>query len=120
MKAFSSEDSDSATLLKRRLIRAGLNYDRIHFPFTSTPQEHLLQYGQMDIALDSFPNTGCTTTCEALWMGVPVITLRGQHYVSEWHILFFALLDYQTGVLKILTISLLCVLDKLNLNVCNG
>ena len=84
LKAFSSEDSDSATLLKRRLIRAGLNYDRIHFlPFTSTPQEHLLQYGQMDIALDSFPNTGCTTTCEALWMGVPVITLRGQHYVSR-------------------------------------
>ena len=37
----------------------------------------------MDIALDSFPNTGCTTTCEALWMGVPVITLAGQHYVSR-------------------------------------
>ena len=41
------------------------------------------QYSQIDIALDPIPNGGCTTTCEALWMGVPTITLTGSHYVSR-------------------------------------
>ena len=43
----------------------------------------LNQYAQIDIALDPFPNGGCTTTCEALWMGVPTITLTGTSYVSR-------------------------------------
>jgi protein O-GlcNAc transferase len=45
---------------------------------------HLDNYARIDIALDTFPFTGSTTTFEALWMGVPVVTLAGPNMVSRW------------------------------------
>lgn len=45
---------------------------------------HLALYGEVDLALDTQPFSGSTTTFEALWMGVPVVTLAGETMLSRW------------------------------------
>lgn len=63
--------------------RAGLAESRVGFVGWQTLQEYLDTYRGIDVALDPFPYAGGTTTCDALWMGVPVVTLTGATAVSR-------------------------------------
>ena len=67
-----------------RLAQAGLPPDRCRLlPRTAGLVEHLATYAQIDIALDPVTYHGTTTTCEALWMGRPVVSLAGESHVSR-------------------------------------
>ncbi len=68
----------------RILAHCGIADQRIDlFGWQRRNQDHFAFYHRADLALDPFPYNGVTTTCEALWMGLPVITLRGKHRVAR-------------------------------------
>ncbi len=69
-------------LVRAHLAQMGLDPQRVHFVGYGGTR-YLEFYQHIDIVLDPFPYTGSTTTCDALWMGVPVITLAGQTVVSR-------------------------------------
>ncbi len=76
-----------ASVRKRILAvfeHAGVDASRIEL-MGSVPgtASHLELYSRMDIALDTFPYNGTTTTCEALWMGVPVIAFSGDRHAAR-------------------------------------
>ncbi|BCO31795.1 hypothetical protein TspCOW1_18980 [Thiohalobacter sp. COW1] len=80
----SLTDENTRIRYMNRFKDAGADEARITLMgHTPTRQQHLELYGQVDIALDTFPYNGTTTTCEALWMGVPVITLAGDRHAAR-------------------------------------
>jgi len=70
--------------LIERFAASGAGQDRVLFEASpDTLTEHLGRYGMIDIALDPFPFNGSTTTFQALWMGVPVVSLAGETFISR-------------------------------------
>jgi len=77
-------DSAIQTMMKKRFAAQGIPPERlILLPHNVSYEEHLATYGKIDIVLDAVPRTGGTMTAEALWMGVPVITLAGERFIER-------------------------------------
>jgi protein O-GlcNAc transferase len=80
-KAFNDESTRLDYL--EQFADAGLATDRVDLRPGNTMRGVLKTYGEIDIALDPFPCAGGTTTCEALWMGVPVVSLYGERFAGR-------------------------------------
>ncbi|HZD92109.1 MAG TPA: tetratricopeptide repeat protein, partial [Pseudolabrys sp.] len=77
-------DAATRALYLSRLTARGIEAERVELiGWTGTSAHHLSLYARVDVALDPFPYNGTTTTCEALWMGVPVVTLRGDRHAGR-------------------------------------
>jgi predicted O-linked N-acetylglucosamine transferase (SPINDLY family) len=69
--------------LAEMLAAEGVDRSRVDFWGWSPRVESLAQYQAIDLALDPFPFSGSATTCDALWMGVPVVTCPGETFASR-------------------------------------
>ena len=84
LKSQYFEDPAVRDSVNERLAAAGIPADRTELlGFLPTTAEHLATYNRVHVALDPFPYNGTTTTCEAIWMGVPVISLTGDRHASR-------------------------------------
>jgi protein O-GlcNAc transferase len=72
---FKELKSEAKTLLIARLVEVGIDIQRVDLVGAMIRKDYLASYSEVDFLLDTFPYTGGTTTVEALWMGVPTLTL---------------------------------------------
>src|SRR6056297_1722336 len=103
-RLFLKSKQYDTTVLKERIIATikscGIDEDRLRFEGMSPHDELLGKYNEVDIALDPWPYSGGLTTCEALWMGVPVVTKPGPTFAgrhSTTHLINAGLEEFVTG-----------------------
>ncbi|HET9701965.1 MAG TPA: tetratricopeptide repeat protein [Burkholderiales bacterium] len=84
LKARALADTPARERLLAALAALGVDPERVRLQhWTPRGEDHLAAYGQVDLALDTTPYNGATTTCEALWMGVPVLSLAGATHAGR-------------------------------------
>jgi protein O-GlcNAc transferase len=84
VKGRGLKQEEGRLAFKARAVEAGIAEDRLEIlGQTSSISEHLAVYQSIDIALDTFPYNGTTTTCESLIMSTPVVALLGDRHVSR-------------------------------------
>ncbi|MDP9175148.1 MAG: tetratricopeptide repeat protein [Planctomycetota bacterium] len=84
LKSQSFAEPAARHFLVNQFTCEGVTADRLDLrEWLSSSDEPARLYDEIDIALDTFPYNGTTTTCQAMWMGVPVVTLAGTTHVSR-------------------------------------
>ena len=83
LKYRGTDDASVAGRLTGLFAGRGIEKARLEFAPPSRYADYLAAYGDVDIALDPFPFGGGITTCDALWMGVPVVTCPGETFASR-------------------------------------
>ncbi|MHB1207231.1 MAG: tetratricopeptide repeat protein [Rhodospirillaceae bacterium] len=81
IKCKQLRDTKVQQLIRDDFARHGIDPARIEMAsFVASMRDHLDYYAKVDLALDTFPYNGTTTTCESLYMGVPVLTIAGTNH----------------------------------------
>src|SRR5262249_1598679 len=84
LKSTQFKDAETRARCAGVFAAAGVAAGRLGLlPPLPDPVPHFAQYSHVDVALDPLTYNGTTTTCEALWMGVPVVSLRGDRHASR-------------------------------------
>ena len=84
LKAQGLGDSATRAQVRARFAEHDISGEHLELLGPTVPQSRFMaEYNRIDIGLDPYPYNGGTTTCDALWMGVPVISLAGRHFYSR-------------------------------------